>query len=141
MQCLKALLGNLLSFFSPGGRTLSAEICYNNLLLFKFLLVLWEKPVLKMISDQKLIFSIIQRFGAFGTLLWPMWKNWPQEGYTKRCKDLPKYLQFLREGRISLFGHVSSKYVQSPKKWLAPASVLLWLQTIFSAPVGTSASP
>ena len=25
--------------------------------------------------------------------------------------------------------------VQSPKKWLAPASVLLWLQTIFSAPV------
>ena len=25
--------------------------------------------------------------------------------------------------------------VQSPKKWLAPGSVLLWLQTIFSAPV------
>ena len=29
----------------------------------------------------------------------------------------------------------SLRYVQSPKKWLAPASVLLWLQTIFSAPV------
>ena len=28
-----------------------------------------------------------------------------------------------------------SSCIQSPKKWLAPASVLLWLQTIFSAPV------
>ena len=49
----------------------------NSLIILPLLLVLWEKPVLKMISDQKLIFSIIQRFLAFGTLLWPMWKNWP----------------------------------------------------------------
>ena len=38
-------------------------------------------------------------------------------------------------GAVKSSNFESVAEVQSPKKWLAPASVLLWLQTIFSAPV------
>ena len=37
--------------------------------------------------------------------------------------------------KSELPGYNANEDVQSLKKWLAPASVLLWLQTIFSAPV------
>ena len=47
----------------------------------------------------------------------------------------------IKEKLIYLRRNVINRvYVQSPKKWLAPASVLLWLQTIFSAPVCTTFS-
>ena len=40
--------------------------------------------------------------------------------------------------RTSHFFGFCTFHSTEPEKWLAPASVLLWLQTIFSAPVGAN---